>query len=276
MPSVADVAAFLDALAPPRLAAEWDNVGLLVGDRQRDVARLMTCLTVTPDSVAEAIDERVGLIVTHHPFPFRAARRITSDTVEGRMLLALVSAGVAVYSAHTAFDSAVGGINERLGQALELSDLAPLAADAEVPAAGTGRWGIAGGVRLAEIARRCAAFLQRDGVQIVGDPQQPIQRLGIACGSGGELLDAARQAGCDGFLTGETRFHTCLEAQAAGVALILTGHYASERFAVEALAGILGKQFPPIRCWASRREADPLRWLARDSSDSIDELHDER
>ena len=67
-----------------------------------------------------------------------------------------------------------------------------------------------------------------------------------------------------------------LEAQAAGVALILTGHYASERFAVEALAGILGKQFPPIRCWAGRREADPLRWLARDSSDSIDELHDER
>jgi dinuclear metal center YbgI/SA1388 family protein len=262
MPTVADVAAFLERFAPARLAAEWDNVGLLIGDQRAEVAGVMTCLTVTPESVAEAIAEQANLIVTHHPFPFRPTKRITADTVAGRMLLELVAARIAVYSPHTAFDSAAAGINQRLGEGLGLADVAPLVADAEDPAAGTGRAGTARGVRLAELAQRCAAFLKAPGVQIVGDPDRAVQRVAIACGSGGELLDAARQAGCDCFVTGETRFHTCLEAEAAGIALVLTGHYASERFAVEALAEVLALEFPQLTCWPSGSERDPLMWLA--------------
>ena len=262
MPALADVAAFLEQFAPARLAAEWDNVGLLIGDRRADVTRLMTCLTVTPESAGEAIDERANLIVTHHPFPFRPTKRITSDTVEGRLLLDLMTARVAVYSPHTAFDSAASGINQRLGEGLRLTGLSPLEADDEDPTAGTGRFGAANGISLGEVARRCAAFLQIDGVQIVGEPDRPIERVAVACGSGGELLVAARTAGCDCFVTGETRFHTCLEAEATGMALVLVGHYASERFAVEALAEILGSEFPKLSCWPSRRERDPLTWLA--------------
>jgi dinuclear metal center YbgI/SA1388 family protein len=261
MPSLADVTAFLERFAPARLAAEWDNVGLLIGDGQAEVTRVMTCLTVTPESVAEAIADRANLIVTHHPFPFRPTKRITADTVDGRMLLDLIAAGIAVYSPHTAFDSAAAGINQRLGEGLGLTDLAPLAPDVEHPSAGTGRAGGVHGVRLGDLARRCATFLKISGLQIVGQPDQAIHRVAIACGSGGELLDASRQAGCDCFVTGETRFHTCLEAQAAGISLILTGHFASERFAVEALAEVLAQEFPQLNCWPSRRERDPLTWL---------------
>jgi putative NIF3 family GTP cyclohydrolase 1 type 2 len=62
-------------------------------------------------------------------------------------------------------------------------------------------------------------------------------------------------------VTGETSFHTCLEAQASGVALLLPGHYASERFAVEQLAQVLADAFADLKVWASRREQDPLQWL---------------
>lgn len=258
MPTVADVAAFLDRFAPARLAAEWDNVGLLIGDRQNSVNRLMTCLTVTPESAAEAIDERADLIVAHHPFPFEPTRRITSDTVEGRMTLDLVAARVAVYSPHTAFDSAAKGINQRLGEGLGLKDLLPLVADGENPALGTGRFGNTD-VSLSELAGRIASFLGIDNMQIVGDPKQMVRRVGIACGSAGELLDAARAAGCDCFVTGEARFHTCLEAKATGMAMILTGHFASERFAVEALAELLQAEFADVKCWASQRECDPVQ-----------------
>jgi dinuclear metal center YbgI/SA1388 family protein len=263
MPSVADVAAFLDRFAPSRLAAEWDNVGLLLGYRQNAVERVMTCLTVTPTSAAEAIDERASLIVTHHPFPFPAARRFTSDTVEGQLMLDLVAAGIAVYSPHTAFDSAADGINQRLGAGIGLSNLAPLVADALDCSAGTGRQGVIDGVALGDLARRCAAFLKIGGVQMVGSPNRPVHRVAIGCGSAGELLDLARQAGCECLITGEARFHTCLEAQASGIALILTGHYASERFAVEILSQTISKQFPALKCWASTREFDPISWRAR-------------
>ncbi len=116
----------LERLAPPRLAADWDNVGLLMGERTATVSRLMTCLTVTPESAAEAVERRADLIVTHHPILFKAVRRLTGDTPEGRMLLALARAGVAVYSPHTAFDNAAGGINELLAKKLGLTTLQPL------------------------------------------------------------------------------------------------------------------------------------------------------
>src|SRR5262245_36548693 len=87
MLTVASVLDHLERAFPPRLAAEWDNVGLLLGDRAAPVARLMTCLTVTPESAAEAVDRKADLIVTHHPILFKAARRLTADTPEGRMLL---------------------------------------------------------------------------------------------------------------------------------------------------------------------------------------------
>ena len=93
MPSVSDFHAFLEEFAPLRLAESWDNVGLLVGDRRREVRRLMTCLTITPMTVDEAIDGAADLIVTHHPLPFSAIKRVTSETTAGLMLLKLIASG---------------------------------------------------------------------------------------------------------------------------------------------------------------------------------------
>ena len=80
MVTVDDVARFLDAFAPLRLAEPWDNVGLLVGDRQRAVSRIMTCLTITGATVEEAVAQKADLIVVHHPLPFTALKRLTTDS----------------------------------------------------------------------------------------------------------------------------------------------------------------------------------------------------
>lgn len=124
--TVAAAVAHLERMLPLRLAAEWDNVGLLLGERDGAVDRVMTCLTVTPTTAAEAVERRASMIVSHHPVLFRAVKRLTGDTTEGRMLLALARAGVAVYSPHTAFDNARGGINEQIATRLGLTALAPL------------------------------------------------------------------------------------------------------------------------------------------------------
>jgi dinuclear metal center YbgI/SA1388 family protein len=126
MPTVGEIVHFLEQFAPPALAADWDNVGLLLGDRAAEVRRLLTCLTVTPEVVAEAVEGDVQLIVTHHPVLFRAAKRLTTSNPEGRMILKLVQAGVAVHSPHTAFDNTRGGINEILGRRIGLSEVGPL------------------------------------------------------------------------------------------------------------------------------------------------------
>src|SRR5262245_1017000 len=129
MHTVAAIVEYLEQFAPPSLAADWDNVGLLLGDRGAEVRRVLTCLTVTPESAAEAVETKTQLVITHHPILFRAVKRLTGDTPEGRILCSLVRAGVAVYSPHTAFDNTRGGINESLAARLslvEVSGLRPL------------------------------------------------------------------------------------------------------------------------------------------------------
>lgn len=262
MTTVENFCTFLDDFAPRRLAEDWDNVGLLVGDRKRAVSKAMTCLTITPESVDEAIQKDVQLIVTHHPLPFRPLKRITADNVSGNMLLQLIEHRIAVYSPHTAFDSAQQGINQRLADGLGILKSKPIQAFENDPdQLGSGRYGkLDQKSSLASVVNSVQTFLGLSGLHCVGESQQDVQRVAVACGSAGQFLQPAMRVGCDCLVTGETNFHTCLEAKANGVALILTGHYASERFAVEALAEILAKEFADMDVWASNQECDPLRW----------------
>jgi dinuclear metal center YbgI/SA1388 family protein len=262
MAELQTICSYLEQFAPLHLAEEWDNVGLLVGDRQRQVARIMTCLTVTPNVVDEAIREQTDLIVAHHPLPFHSLKRVTTDSTSGNMLLRLIRADIAIYSPHTAFDSAAAGINRQLADGLGLQEVVPLEAnDADPDQLGAGRRGVlTEGTRLAELARRVKQFLSVDGLHVVGPLEQEVRRIAVACGAAGSFLQAAVAAGCDALVVGETSFHTCLEAQASGIALLLPGHYASERFAVETLAGRIDEHFDGLTVWASRDEFDPLVW----------------
>ena len=262
MTTLREICTFLDDFAPPHLAEEWDNVGLLVGDPSAPIGRVMTCLTITPASAAEAVRERADLIVTHHPLPFKPLKRLTTDNTPGRLLLQLVRAGIAIHSPHTAFDSAAGGINQQLAEGIGLTSVVPLTPAAMHEPLGRGRWGILPqALSLAAIANRLKGFVRIDRLQFVGDPQATIERAAVACGSAGSFLEPAIQAGCQLLITGETSFHTCLEAEARGIALLLTGHFASERFAVERLAEVLARQFAGLTVWPSRDERDPLIWI---------------
>jgi dinuclear metal center YbgI/SA1388 family protein len=367
MVPLAAIIDFLEALAPPELAAQWDNVGLLLGHRSATVDRVMTCLTVTPASAAEAVESGVQLIVSHHPILFRAIQRLTADDAEGRMLLDLAQKGVAVYSPHTALDNATDGINDLLVRQLGLHEIGPLrrsetaarckvvvfVPDADLAhvsdalfAAGAGNIGqysecsfrlagtgtflgsaasnptvgqrgrreeatewrlelvcprsalgqivaairrahsyeepaydiyplvgtaghpgegrlgrLAAAMSLSDLARRTQDALDSGPVQMIGASTQLVERVAVVCGSGGEFLGDAVKGGADVLLTGELRFHDCLAAQAAGLAVILPGHYATERLGVEALALRLQAQWPQLQVWPSRSERDPVNWI---------------
>jgi len=263
MPTISDVTLALESIAPLRLAADWDVVGLLVGSRRPRICRVMTCLSLTGDVAVEAVREQADLVVTHHPLPFRPVAKITDDSPTGRVLLELLSAGIAVWSSHTAWDSAAGGINDQLADMLGLEHVTPIQPDALHPMAGFGRVGTApAGWSVAHLSQHIAGRLGVKATQVAGDVQRPAGRVGIVCGSGGDSLDAVSQAGCATFLTGELKLHQAIEARALGIAAIAVGHHASERFSMEVLARRLADDVAGLTCWASRDEADPLEWLA--------------
>ena len=262
MPTLNDVTTALQKIAPLQLAADWDAVGLLVGSRRSGCQRVMTCLTLTAEVAEEAAREQADLVVTHHPLPFRPVARITDDTPYGNTLLTLLSAGVAVWSSHTAWDSAVGGINDQLARMLELADVRPIQPHPDMPTAGTGRMGAASeAVSVGQLAIRLAAALRCPGSHVAGDASRPAVVAGIVCGSGGEMLGELIAAGCDTLVTGEVRLHTAAEAIASELAVIAVGHHASEHFSMAALARRLEAEVAGLATWASRSESDPLTWM---------------
>ena len=100
--------------------------------------------------------------------------------------------------------------------------------------------------------------LSAASVQVVGDLSRMARKVAVACGAAGEYLVDSIRSNADVFLTGEMRFHDALRAREAGVSVILPGHYASERPAVEELAAKLAAEWPGTIVWASRAERDPL------------------
>jgi dinuclear metal center YbgI/SA1388 family protein len=297
---------------------------------------------------------------------FRPVQRLTADDPQGAMLLRVIAAGCAVYSPHTAYDSAPQGINQQLAELFELRDIAPLrrrpsAAQVKlvtfVPAASLeavqrALWDAGGGqigeytrcsffapgtgtflgsaasqpsvgqpgqfeqaeeLRLEVVcpANRVEAAVQAlreahpyeepafdivtlqsisstvgagrlgtlpqdltlrqfvtlveqklvvDPAAFVGDPLRTVRRVAIACGSAAEFLTDADAQDCQVLLTGEARFHDCLRARELEMALVLAGHYATERPGLEWLAERLGTEFPGLTVWASQTESDPLQW----------------
>lgn len=269
--SLAALIGYLEKYAPLKLAEDWDNVGLLIGDRRATVSRVMTCLTITPEVVEEAVAGKIEVIVSHHPLPFRPLKKINSDSYTGQMVLQLIQNQIAVYSPHTAFDSCSRGINQMIAEKLSLDDIQVLqdipdvngTLTAEDQVCGVGRMGtLPQTLTGRDLCGQLRDHFDLGVIKFSGDLERGVTKVGIACGSAGQFHSQASRLGCDAFITGETNFHTCLESLASGVSLFLLGHYGSERFAVVRLAEELALQFPQVTVQPSQTDRDPIQYVA--------------
>ena len=118
-----DIIKFMEEFAPPILAEDWDNVGLMVGSREDEIKKVMVCLDVTSDVIKTAESNKVDLIVSHHPLIFKGLKKINREDFKGRMIMDLIRKGINVYSAHTNLDVTDGGVNEHLSRVLGLKNL---------------------------------------------------------------------------------------------------------------------------------------------------------
>jgi dinuclear metal center YbgI/SA1388 family protein len=121
-----DIIKFMEEFAPPSLAEDWDNVGLMVGSREDKVNRIMVCLDVTPKVIETAAASKIDLIVSHHPLIFKGLKRINKEDFKGRIILDLIKNGINVYSAHTNLDVTDGGVNQHLSKVLGLKNIKKL------------------------------------------------------------------------------------------------------------------------------------------------------
>jgi dinuclear metal center YbgI/SA1388 family protein len=228
---VAQLLGVLERLAPAELAEDWDNVGLLVGRHNQPVTRLLVALELRDEVVGEAQEHGCDAVLTHHPPIFPALSRVTDDAAPGELVLRAAEARIAVVAAHTNLDAATGGLNDQMAELLGLTAAAPLAPAPADPAVGLGRLGLVTPTTLERLVRRVRDAFATTRLTYAGDPGARVERVACCTGAGGSLIDAARAAGADVYVTSDLRYHDA--DRAAGMPLVSLPHAQVERRAME-------------------------------------------
>jgi len=171
--AVRDVAAALDAIAPPSLAQSWDNVGLLAGEHRAHCRHALLCIDLTPPVLAEAVAGQCDFIVAYHPPLFRPVNRLLADSPDTDAVVhQAIAHGIAIYSPHTALDAACGGTNDVIAGLSNLSDVGPF----EYVYSGEPSWKVVTFVPTAQLEQVAAAMFAA-GAGRIGNYEQCSYRL---------------------------------------------------------------------------------------------------
>lgn len=235
--NVADIIKIMEEIAPPVMAEDWDNVGLMLGRRCKAVKKLLLALDITGEVVQQAIAQKADMIITHHPLIFRGLKRVTDNEWQQELLLTLAEKGIAVYSAHTNLDCVSSGVNDVLAKKLHLDNVDVLDSDNSL-----GRIGIVPVCSLHEFADTVKKVLRADYVA-VGDAGEQVHKVAVCGGAGSDLISLALLCGADTLVTGDIKYHEAQQAVFSGLNVIDAGHQPTELPVMDDLADRLSQRF---------------------------------
>ncbi len=245
--TVKDIMELMETWAPRKLAENWDNPGLQAGNPERKVAKILVSLDLTAANARWAADHDVQMIVSHHPFFFHGMKCVDTTTERGSVLSLLLKHDISAFAAHTNLDTADGGVNDALAEALELSDcegFVPVVEEAIV-----GRetksytMGRIGNLPKEMSGREAVSYIKEKlkmaAVRSAGDLNRTVKRVAVLGGAGSEFAALAKQKGADLYLTGDVRYHEAQEAAGMGFILVDGGHFYTERVIIPKLKAYL-------------------------------------
>lgn len=254
----------LQKIAPLEYAESWDNVGLLVGDGEQEVKKVMVALDATDQVIAQCISHRIDLLITHHPMIFSGIKKITMEDFIGRRILQMAQNHISYYAMHTNCDVCV--MNQIAADKVGLVQseiLEPVKEDADTgKLKGIGQVGmLAQSMTVEELAQRVKKEFEIETVKITGDVHKKIHRVAVSTGSGKSFIEKAIKKGAEVFITGDIDHHSGIDALAQGLQIIDAGHYGTEHFMVKAIAEYLQKEAEDKLVIMKAEEITPFSYL---------------
>ena len=251
MTKVKQITTAIEEFAPPSLAADGDNVGLLVGDFEQTVERVLVCLDATSEAVAEAIEFGADLIVAHHPNFYKPLKRVVEQDVNGRIARTLIKNDISLFAAHTNFDYAPGGINTMLASSLELKNTRAFTDEENVDEHGKyirycALVSETEPTTLGEFVKFVQKKLNVVGLKWAGDPNLQVEKVVTAPGMGGGTLWAAHNLGAQVLVAGDINHHTAQLAIELGMGIIDAGHFETEAMFSGFMLEFLSEKFPTV------------------------------
>ncbi|MBQ7896971.1 MAG: Nif3-like dinuclear metal center hexameric protein [Clostridia bacterium] len=224
----------LDTLFPKALSESWDNDGcMLTLDKNAEIKGVLTTLDATDEAVEEAIRVGANLIVSHHPMIFKPISGLDGSALS-KKIEKLIKNDISVLSYHTRFDSAEGGMNDRLARKLELKNPEPFGLTGEIP---MGRIGFWDECTPEEFAVKVSKLLDTDVVLYSG--KRNIKKVAILGGGGKDFIHTAHTLGADAMVTGDISYGIVTDEMPYGITMVDAGHYPTEILATDAFAEIL-------------------------------------
>lgn len=249
---VREITSVIESFAPLSIQENWDNSGLIIGSPEQEVHGVLLGFDCTAELVDEAVECGADLIVTHHPLIFGGIKRISPEDPVGLAVMKAAAAGIAVYAAHTTADKVIGGVSGAMARRLGLKDIKVL--DEEPGGYGLGAVG-----DLPE-PMQGLAFIEyvksRFGLKAARCshiPDVPVSRVAMCGGSGGSLIEKARESGAQAYLCGDISYHHFFTTK--DFMVIDIGHFEGEVEIVDILFSLLRKNFPNFAIRVSARLA---------------------
>ncbi len=261
MPTISQVTAYLETIAPAHLQEGYDNAGLIVGDPATEVTGILTSLDCTEEIVEEAATRGCNVVVAHHPIVFRGLKRLNGANYVERTVIKAIRLGVALYAIHTNLDNVrENGVNQRIATRLGLREQRLLRAKDEEGKIGSGMVG----ELPAPLSEAAFLALLRDRMQVMVVRHTPltgreVSTVAVAGGAGGFLLDDAKAAGAQVFVTADYKYHEFFDAD-GDLVICDIGHYESEQFTTQLLAELLTKEFTTFAVLSTERNTNPVRY----------------
>jgi len=123
MVRIKDVTRYLESIAPLALQESYDNAGLIVGDSNTEVTKVLVCLDSVEDTIDEAVRLGANLIVAHHPIVFSGLKRFNGSNYVERTVIKAIKNDIAIYAIHTNLDNVPNGVNSIIAKKLGLKNV---------------------------------------------------------------------------------------------------------------------------------------------------------
>ncbi len=236
--------------SPEEYACDWDNVGLLVGSREKDIQSIYIALDATDETIQEAVEAGADMLLTHHPMIFKGLKKVNTEDFIGRRVIELIKHDMAYYAMHTNFD--VAGMADLAGERMQLHETQPLQPTGEEM--GIGKVGrLSDIISLQECVERTKEAFDVDLVKVFADTsleswqQKNIEKVAICPGSGKSVIRDALKAGAQVLITGDIDHHEGIDAAACGMSVIDAGHYGVEKIFIPYMEQYLKKALPGVK-----------------------------
>jgi dinuclear metal center YbgI/SA1388 family protein len=242
------ITSFIEGLAPKAFQENYDNSGLILGGYQKEVTRVLVCLDGDMAALDQAIAHNCQLLISHHPMLFKAVKILTDDTRAGSLLTKAIKNDIALYSAHTNFDSASGGLTDCLCRKLGLTNVQVLKKTSTLNTnMGWGRFGEVSPISGRQWLNDVQEKLSLKGFRWIGDIPSVVKRVAVFNGSyDREILPELKMLKPDALITGDLKYHDAQELTENEIFTVDAGHYGTEKLFVEEMISLLQKQFPDL------------------------------